>query len=321
MRKTVTLWLIAALVLVVLGCVLFVGVMVAYGGDFSKLSTVNYVTNTYEINETFDKIAIDVDTTDIHFVPAENGKCRIVCFELEKAKHSVVVQNGTLSIHTVDMRKWYEYIGITLGTPQMTVYLPTNTYSSLSVETDTGDITIPKNFSFERLHIDGDTSDIACFASVSNTLEIEVSTGRIHIEAITADRLDLTTTTGDIQVNSTTVNMELDVETNTGKVQLTEASCKKLTAESDTGAITLKRVIVTDSLSIESDTGNVRLENSDAAQLSIKTSTGDVTGTLLSEKNFITETSTGKVRVPKTTSGGKCEITTSTGDIILNVTS
>ena len=47
----------------------------------------------------------------------------------------------------------------------------------------------------------------------------------------------------------------------------------------------------------------------------VKTSTGNVKGTLLSDKIFVTDTSTGRVSVPKTTSGGKCEITTSTGDI------
>ena len=51
----------------------------------------------------------------------------------------------------------------------------------------------------------------------------------------------------------------------------------------------------------------------------VNTSTGDVNGTLLSEKIFITDTSTGRVSVPKTTSGGKCEITTSTGDINIGI--
>ena len=63
----------------------------------------------------------------------------------------------------------------------------------------------------------------------------------------------------------------------------------------------------------------MRFENSDAAQISVKTSTGDVTGTLLSEKVFITETSTGTIRVPKTITGGKCEITTSTGNIKIDI--
>ena len=51
----------------------------------------------------------------------------------------------------------------------------------------------------------------------------------------------------------------------------------------------------------------------------VKTSTGDVTGNLRTEKVFVTKTSTGDVRVPNTASGGKCTITTSTGDIRITV--
>jgi len=59
----------------------------------------------------------------------------------------------------------------------------------------------------------------------------------------------------------------------------------------------------------------VRLNTCDAESILIKTSTSDVTGTLRSEKVFLVKTSTGKVDVPESGSGGKCEITTSTGDI------
>ena len=44
-----------------------------------------------------------------------------------------------------------------------------------------------------------------------------------------------------------------------------------------------------------------------------------VGGTLLSDKVFITDTTTGDVDVPKTTTGGKCEITTTTGDIEIDI--
>jgi DUF4097 and DUF4098 domain-containing protein YvlB len=64
--------------------------------------------------------------------------------------------------------------------------------------------------------------------------------------------------------------------------------------------INLKNVVAAGNFSIVSDTGDVKLGHSDAANISVKTSTGNVTGTLLSEKVFITETSTGKINVPKT---------------------
>lgn len=60
-------------------------------------------------------------------------------------------------------------------------------------------------------------------------------------------------------------------------------------------------------------------DGSDAAEIYVRTSTGSVKGTLLSEKVFITETSTGSVSVPKTVTGGKCEIRTSTGDIQIEI--
>lgn len=81
----------------------------------------------------------------------------------------------------------------------------------------------------------------------------------------------------------------------------------------------MNHVIATEDLSIERSTGDVILEGIDAGEIDVKTSTGDVTGTLLSEKVFITETNTGRVKVPKTVTGGKCEIKTSTGDILIDI--
>ena len=51
----------------------------------------------------------------------------------------------------------------------------------------------------------------------------------------------------------------------------------------------------------------------------ITTDTGNVKGSLLSEKVFIVSTDTGKKQVPNTITGGRCEITTDTGDIIISI--
>lgn len=315
MSKTAKMWIVVAAVLVALGMVLFAGVMAAYDWDFTKLSTITYETNIYQVSGTFDIISIDVNTTEIEFIPTDDEDCSIVCFEAEKVKHSATVQNGTLVINTLDTRKWYDHIGISLGTPKMTVFLPQNEYNSLFIETDTGDITISEDFMFETLEIKGDTSDIKCYASVTNIIEVEVSTGNIEVGNISAGQLNLATTTGGIKISSATVKNNIDIETDTGSVKLTDISCADFIAEGDTGTISLKNVIATEKISIENDVGDIKFEGSDAAEIYFKTSTGDVAGTLLSEKIFITDTSTGRISVPKTTTGGKCEIKTSTGDI------
>lgn len=315
MRRSTKIWLITATVFVIFGLILLVGGMTAYNFDFNKLSTVNYTTNTYEVSEDFDKISIDVNMTEIKFVLSDDEQCKIECVETDKIKHSAAVQNGTLVIDTVDTRNWYDHIGIFIGNFKMTVYLPQKSYTSLFVDTDTGDIFIPNDFSFENIEIKGHTADVKCLASVSNTMKIESDTGSINADKLTAENINFTTATGKININSVIANGKVNIKTNTGTAKLTDISCTSFTAKSDTGHIILKNVVADDSFSVESDTGDVNFEKCDADEVFVKTDTGDVWGTLLSEKIFITESDTGSVDVPKTTTGGRCEIITDTGDI------
>jgi hypothetical protein len=44
-----------------------------------------------------------------------------------------------------------------------------------------------------------------------------------------------------------------------------------------------------------------------------------VKGSLLTDKIFVTQSDTGKVDVPETVSGGKCKVTTDTGDIRIEI--
>ncbi len=78
-------------------------------------------------------------------------------------------------------------------------------------------------------------------------------------------------------------------------------------------------MIAGEQFSIDRSTGDVRFDRCDAPELLIKTDTGDVRGSLLSEKVFITQTDTGRVNVPKTVTGGTCQITTNTGDIKIEI--
>lgn len=319
MKRAKKIWLIAAISLMAVGLIVFSGSLAALDFDFSKLSTKKYETNTYEVNGDFDKISIDVTTTEIEFLPSDNEKCRIECFEEEKLKHSAVVKNGTLIIDTVYTGKWYDNIGVSFENAKMTVYLSENDYVSLSVNTDTGDVIIPKDFTFKNFKVYGSTANIVCHASASDTIEIRTDTGDIKADTFSAEDMNLSTATGNITINSAAVKGIIDVETDTGKIQLTDVNCEKFAAESDTGNISLKNVTAANLFSIENDTGNVKFESSDAASIFVKTNTGNVTGTLLSEKIFITETSTGNVSVPKTITGGKCEIMTDTGDIKIDI--
>lgn len=300
MSKAIKKLFIAAAFLTISGSVIFIGAMAALGFDFSKLSTMKYETNTYEVSGGFDKISIDTDITDIVFARSDDESCKVVCFEAERMKHSVRCSNGTLTIGVNDERKWYEHIGISISSPKMTIYLPQSEYTSLSIDTATGNIDIPKGFNFNEIEIKSATGDIDCTANASDSIKIRSNTGNIDVSSVKS-------------------KCDIDIKTNTGSVKLTDIACTNFTAESDTGKITLTNVVAEDNIFIESDTGSIKLNSSDAARLSLKTDTGNITGTLLSEKIFIAKSSTGKVNVPETESGGKCEIKTATGNIKIEI--
>ena len=260
MKKTTKLWLLIAAALTVLGSLLFVGVMTAYGWDFTKLSTVTYETVTHDIEAEFHSASIETETADIRLLPSEDGKCKVICHQEEKVKYNVAVKDGVLEIRIQDNREWYDYIGIYYDSPAITVYLPEKDYRTLSVIGSTGDI---------------------------------------RMEEIAADSVTFSLATGDIT--------------------LSRLSCRNMTAEVSTGDVELKNVIASEKISIETSTGDVELDSCDGGEIVIETSTGDVEGSLLTGKEFIAETSTGDVEVPKNSAGGRCEITTSTGDIEITV--
>lgn len=321
MSKRAKIWLVIAASLVLIGCIIFGGVMAMLKWDFTKLSTNKYETNNYEINENYKNISIITNTADIVLVPFENSKSSVVCYEQKNVKHSVAVKDGTLVIEVVDSRKWYEHISIGFDTLKITVYIPQGEYGSLSISSSTGDVEIPDDLKFESIDISTSTGDIKNYASTSKAIKIKTSTGGIHVENLFAGALDLSVSTGDVIAKSITCEGDIKINVSTGRTKLTDVTCKNVTSNGSTGDISLKNVIAVEKISIERSTGDVKFEGSDAAEIFIKTNTGDVEGSLLTDKVFITKTDTGRINVPNSITGGRCEITTDTGDIKINIVS
>ena len=160
---------------------------------------------------------------------------------------------------------------------------------------------------------------MSCRANVSGALEIGLSTGDIDLADIEAGSMDLKVSTGRVTVESAVCKGDVSIHLSTGKTMLDGLTCANLRTDGSTGDITLKDVVASGAFSIERTTGDVRFENADAAEITVKTDTGDVTGSLRSEKVFLTASDTGKQNVPKSVTGGRCEITTDTGDIEIEI--
>ena len=322
MKKSTKAWMIAGISLAVAGSAAFVGAMAMLNWDFSKLSNIKYETNTYTVDQSFENLSVNVKTDNLSFALAEDGKCSVVCHEQEKMKHTVEVNQNTLEINVNDTREWYEHIGFfSFDSPKTTVYLPKERFASLTIDASTGDIDIPKVFGFDSIGIYGSTGNVNCAASSKGLTQIKRSTGNILVNGASSGELKLTTSTGNICLESVSAEGDITISVSTGQSTLSDVTCKNLTTDGSTGEVFLKNVIASQAFSIDRSTGDVAFDRCDAAEILVKTSTGDVTGSLLSEKVFITDTSTGDIRVPPTTTGGKCTIKTGTGDIRIDIPS
>lgn len=319
MGKTTKTLLITATSLVIIGCVIFIGVMTVLKWDFTKLQTIKSETNSHIINENYRNIQILTNTADIVFKPSENEKTSVVCYERQNVKHLVFVEDETLQIKRVDNRKWYEYLGISLSIPEITVYLPRGEYGSLLIKSSTGDVVIPKEFEFESADISQSTGDITVKAYINGDAKLKTTTGDISLKNTSVGTLNLTASTGDITVFDVNCSHDANIKLSTGDADLNNLKCESLTASGSTGDIFLKNVIAKDKFTIKRSTGDIKFDSSDATEIFVKTSTGDIKGTLLTEKIFIVQTDVGKVNVPKTANGGKCEITTDTGDVKITI--
>ena len=310
MKKSTAIWLIAASAIMIFGVLIFVLAMTLSSWDFELNKTKSV---TYEIKGNFTDISITADIEDVFFAPSADGTSKVVCLEEKNLKHSVTNENGELKINTVDERKWYDHI-MNFGNNTVTVYLAENEYASLFIESNTSSVEITSNFKFKNINITLSTGNVKSSATSSETTKIAATTGDISIFGASFGLLQLSTTTGDIYLGNINCG-DMTISVSTGDVNMRDVSCKSLTTTGNTGELEMHRVIATGAFSIERSTGDVDFEACDAEKIYIETDTGDVEGSLLSEKIFILKTDTGDVDVPKTTSGGICEITTDTGDI------
>ncbi len=319
MSKPIFITIIVASSLLVAGLVLGIIGLAVNGFDWKKLSTIPITTNTHTITQDFDKISIDTDTTDVVILLSQDDECKVVCEEYQKAPHGVKVDDGVLSIRLAQERHWYDFIGISIGQTQITVYLPKTTYASLSIDTDTGDIDLSKDVTFTDASLSTDTGDILCDGGVTGHLTAETDTGDITLSGMVLDTIKADTDTGKIKLNDIQcANIEL--ESDTGNLVLSNVAISgNMTAQADTGSISLTRVVAQGEMRIKTSTGGVKFDHADATSIYVHTSTGSVKGSLLSEKIFFATSSTGSVHVPDSMTGGRCEIKCSTGSINIEI--
>lgn len=310
MNKIILIPIIIGAALLTAGGVLL-GVAVAKGS-----SPANKVHNEYELTENVNSIDIEASITDIEFVASESKK--LVFEEGDKYYHTYSVNDGVLTIRSKDEKKWFDFLSLSIPI-KATIYLPEGNYSNLKIKNSTGDVTVPKEFSFDTGNIKLSTGSLDIKSNFNTSYEVESSTGNQYYADLTAKNMKIKASTGNVNLDGVKVEETLDINVSTGRINLKNVTAKNYKSHSSTGNVIFDNTIIAEHLEVETSTGDVQFIDSDAATLKIKTDTGDVKGTLLNEHIFHVVSDTGHPDYPVCTEGGLCDIETDTGDIKISI--
>lgn len=318
MIKSKTLMIVAA-ALVVVGLLTCGISFAALDFDPTRLSSSSFETNEYSLTEDFQSMKIIVDSAKVELVPSETGECLIECRESKDEPYDVEVNGATLVITQQRNRSFN--IGLITEKPKITLHLPKDTYSSLTLGTDSGDVVISDGFTFSSVDVNVDLGSVYCSADVSGMLSVETDAGEISVNDVSAGAIKLTTDIGDIAVASAECAGSLEISSDTGKVTLKDVTCENFTSSGDTGSLIMTNAVASGRFDLKRETGDIWFNGCDAAEIYAKTDTGSVTGMFFTDKVFLASSEVGSISVPKTITGGRCEIITDTGDIDITIES
>lgn len=317
MKNSKRRWLLLAAALVILGAALCQGAYAAMGYDLTKLNSETLETNSYEIGEPFSQISIKASDAKVVLLPSEGKDCRVQCTFWKKEPYTVEVIDGTLTIQKAKSPilrlRWFAF-----GEPSILLYLPNSHYEQLSIETGSGNMDLPQDFSFSNAQLKSSSGNICLESGVENKLSAETSSGYLLVNGVSCKEMTLRSSSGNGEVYSGGAD-RLQIKSSSGEISLSYLTCGELGAEASSGDISLTDVQLSGDLKVNTTSGMISLKDSDAGSLELHSSSGDIQGSLLSDKIFITKSSSGSIQVPETSSGGVCKVETSSGDIRFSI--
>lgn len=320
--KATKIAIVVSIFLVVIGTITAIAGLFALGFDMTRLSNLAPVTHTYVLDGEIKNISVEAVETSVKILPSEDEKAKVVSRESDKIYHRVNLTEETLSINRIDERKWYEFIGIIVDNDmELEIYLPKRDYENLYINSVSGNIFIPKDFTFEEAEIKTVSGDTEFVAKVKKEFNVETVSGMVNVGNVASNELYISSISGRIDLKSIESEHSIGVKTVSGYISMEDISAKKITAESMSGRIAFDNVVAFDEIYAESISGSINLNKSDASTLKLKSTSGNIIGNLLSEKIFVADTVSGNITLPEVQKGGRCEVKTISGNIQISIVS
>ena len=256
-------------------------------------------------------LEIESGAAEVELIPVSGEVCRVVC--TEDAGHSSKIWMNEGTLHIERAKKWTLF-SVSLSDSYIRVYLPQAEYQSLWIKTSSGSVSVPKGFRFRVAIIAASSGGVGFASDVTEEMNIQTSSGGVAITGASPASLFVSASSGDMTLSDMGPG-SASLRISSGSLRLSDMNCGDLDAESSSGSIRLSDVICAGKLTLDCTSGSIKLEDCDAAALRIECTSGSVTGHLLTSKTYVASAVSGSVRVPEGTSGGICEVRTTSGSI------
>ena len=179
-----------------------------------------YVTNTYEIVDTYRETLINAKDAKVTIEPSSDNHTKLVFFEKKRRPYEFFITDGTLTIKPTKT-KWYNSLTIGINRSEIKLYVPNLALKKLSVKATVGRV---------------DIHSINC----SDAIEININTGNINLKNVYCKTLDSKGNTGSASLSNCTAEKSISIKRNTGKVSLNDCSAPEIFVKTNTGRVSGK---------------------------------------------------------------------------------
>lgn len=220
MKKAI-FWTILAIIMIIGGASMCAVAFFGMGFRFGEPTPAAVVTNTYEFKDGFSCIDVEVEAESVYLLPSVDDVCRVICTEEETRRLDVHVQNGTLKIDRElgDQRFWF-HIGLSSEELSVTIFLPKKEYEKISVESDTGAITLQDVIASEKIDLESDTGKIFFEACDAPKFSAKTDTGDITGTLLSEKIFKAKSDTGKVSVPDTTSGGTCDLKSDMGSIHV-----------------------------------------------------------------------------------------------------
>ena len=307
MKKTLC---ILAVLLVIAGGVLMLATFPTMLAE--RKANDQYAVLSEDLKDRYDAVEIHAVNVDVTVTNAGDGQPAVDAKTDPAFRVNIESKDGKLMIEEVDLRKWYQKIGIFSPKPgKIEVRLADGEYSDLNVESDNGDIVIKvdlhdmRALSFGDIStntVNGDT-DINLL-TVSGIVLSKSKNGNINlvIGHDPAEGLPWTSL-----VSGMTTNGNITDQSVAGTKSFTTGN-GRITSTGRFGMLYAKTV-----------NGDIELNSVLGDKVNAESVNGAIKAILLKPMNYVTSSKNGRVTVPKETGESPFVASTVNGNITIEI--